>query len=142
MLCCRESKGHREFADLDEDAFEQVKAIGRYWLNRHRSGFRPGDSWGWVAICADDVEMVQNLGYAPEPLPGYEDHELFRPPEAEKPIPTDGPYKHQWDKMQLVTQDDGTNDWQCRKCGAKYKQYGLDMRGRPDGGCHVRGVSA
>jgi hypothetical protein len=136
MLCCPGSKGWKKHADVDD--LEQVKAIGRYWLGRYREGFRPGSPWGWFAVCADDAEMVKRQGYSVEALPGFEEHEFFAP-EVVVEIPRDGPYKHNWDKTELVTQDDGWNNWRCLKCDARYKQHNLHMSDRPDMGCHVVG---
>lgn len=134
IMCVGDSYGRRDMV-VGFDDMEAIKAVGRYFLARHREGFSPGDPWGWMPVCADDVPVVKRLGYPVEPLKGFENHRVFK---KMKPITSDGPYDHDWEKRELVTNEDGTNTWHCIKCGDVYVQHGIFMDDRPDEGCHIK----
>lgn len=89
---------------------DQAKAaVGKYWLPR-----RSGCESGWFAVCEDCARA-----FAPNQSIEYYDSR------KDEPEPGNANCSHVWDKRNLVTLPDGTDDMVCAKCGAEAKRRTL-----------------
>lgn len=98
-----------------------TEAIGKYYLPDY-----PGEdqhSTGWHGVCEICADMVENQGFAVEPLPGHEDHDFFQPEPS--PDMEDACDSHDWHKESLVTESEGYDIVRCTACDIFGKRHGL-----------------
>lgn len=123
ILCFSDGNGNDYGMDgpPDPDFEEEVRVVAKYYLPREGS-----NRYGWMPVCRNDAEMVKRVGFTVEWFPGE------APPEETEEL---GEFKHDWDKWSLVTEEDGTDRWGCKKCGKEFRRkFGEEC---PEMGCTV-----
>jgi len=76
-----------------------------------------------MGLCENCTRQFLSQGQTVEPLDGYEDHEVFQSDESESVThDCDNP---DWRKRSLVTESDGFDWVECKKCGIYGKRYGM-----------------
>jgi hypothetical protein len=98
-----------------------TNAVAKYYLPQGPNQI----SSGWIPVCLSCADSVKQY-YTICNFDGTD--YIFQDGEEEIDI-NSGPYKHDWGKTNLVTQEDSKGRFfdlmECSKCGGQTKRYGL-----------------
>ncbi|MCK4544879.1 hypothetical protein KAU43_05020 [candidate division WOR-3 bacterium] len=111
-----------------------TEAIGKYFLEKEPNQCTNG----WIPVCEYCISTVP---FYVSPLPKAKNHpywvKIKENEELEKKL-SGGSFKHDWDKVNLITKRDSSGLYdlrKCTKCGLEIKWRGLGCPA--DNGCTV-----
>lgn len=116
--------------DNGMDGDEGTEAVARYYLpKKGEPGYsREQGNRGWVPCCKRCAELMVSQ-FEVQYFSGYSSQDdiidIY-----------EGPFEHDWHKVNLMTREDGTDLWRCNKCGGEFIRRSV-FDSYPSKGCKI-----
>lgn len=108
---------------------EGTEAVAKYYLPKKREpGYsRRQANTGWIPCCRCCAELM-----------GSQFEVQYFKTSSRDDITDiyEGPFEHEWHKVNLMTREDGTDLWKCDKCGGEFIRRSV-FDSYPIKGCNV-----